>query len=237
MSLPEETTFDEREKELLRFAVQPQPIDAARAHETARKAVAARSRAAAPSRLWRNLAFAVSAAAIVVCFAVMMLKGSGGPAQPAGASTIPTGAPMTLAQALEVANDKDNYQRRRAQAAMHTFYLDVHRLLRAIENQETVARPAREAVLDALQGPIVAVPYHGGFEELFTKVDQQQPLTEAELRAVTDAARTCIGALRQLAVTHVLHAAEVKLLCTYLGKRARGESDPASEGTTPRRQQ
>ena len=234
MTKSEETVFDEREKELLRLAVQPLAVDEARIPETVRLAVEARSRSDASHRLRRLLTFVVSAAAVAVCLGVVMLKG-GDHSKPGGAKA--SVAPATLKEALAIANDSAGYSRGRMQAAMHLLYGGVRRLLVAIPNQEAVERATREAVLEALTGPIVVIPYETGFEELVAKVEKQQPLTETELRTLVDAARSSIGALRQLGATHVLHTAETKVLCNYLGKRARGEPSPQGDGTEPRRQQ
>jgi len=208
MTDPDETGFDEQERELLRLASPPLPLDPAKLQATLQRArehastLARRRR----TRLWLGLGLC---AAALVALPFLGVFGSRS-----------KGLPPTLTAALQVTRNAGEYDRGDVQAAMHKLYRVAHRLLAAVKTSPDVERRAREAVLQALDGPITPVAYDGGFEAVLAKVERREPLSEAELVTLTAAARASVVGLRALGSEHALHAAEIRVLCNYLQEEA-----------------
>lgn len=214
--------FDENERELLRLASPPLPLDEQKLRATLQRA--AQLPASRPhSRRRRHLFFGLGmCAAIVVAvpFLTRLGPGHGNP------------LPATLAEALSIAQHAETFPRERVQAAMHKIYLSAHRLLAVVDANPTLAQRTRAAVLEALASPVAPSGYEGGFEPLLARVERREPLTEADIAGITAAARASVLGLRGLGDAHALHVAEVRVLCNYLQQ----EATPDAAGTKGRTQ-
>lgn len=203
-----EPRFDESERELLRLASPPIALDPAKLQTTLQRARehAATQARRRRTRFWIGLGLCAAALVALTFFGVFDARHKG--------------LPPTLTAALQVTRNAGEFDRGDVQAAMHKLYQVTHRLLAVVKASPDLERRARDAVLQALDGPIAPVAYDGGFEAVLAKVERREPLAEAELTILTAAARASVIGLRALGNEHSLHAAEIRVLCNYLQEEA-----------------
>lgn len=220
MSPIDDSQFDENERELLRLAHPPIPLDETKLRATlerARQLAVARGPARRRRlRIFFGLGLCAAILAVLPLFGVFGDRGG-------------NGLPATLGDALRVAQNAGDFERGKVQAAMHKLYRVTHRLLAVVKSDPTLDQRTRDAVLATLAAPVGSVRYDGGFEALLDKVERHETLTEPEIVRLTDAARASVAGLRELGDVHTLHAAEIKVLCNYLQQEA-SPVDPSKTG-------